>query len=101
MFTQAGLEWLAERLLAGAEGATIVVRGLDDQEATTPVTSTERIDTAVHFRGVFGENEANFEWTSRALVIGGEEIDLDVEDMGRKVQGAIWNVEVVLSLIEE
>ncbi len=47
----------------------------------------------------FGEFDANFEWQRRELVTGeGVVIDATAEDFGRKVLGAVWDVEIDMTL---
>lgn len=47
----------------------------------------------------FGENEAAFEWQERGVVTNqGVLIDRAVSDQGRKVMGAVWQLEARLTL---
>lgn len=53
----------------------------------------------VTFRGTFGEDQAVFDWQERGVVTSaGVLIDRAVRDQGRKVLGAIWQVEARLRL---
>lgn len=53
----------------------------------------------VTFRGTFGEDAAVFDWQERGVVTSaGVLIDRAVRDQGRKVLGAIWQVEARLRL---
>lgn len=51
------------------------------------------------FRATFGEDQAVFDWQERGIVTAqGVLLDRSVSDQGRKVLGAIWQVEVGLEL---
>lgn len=44
----------------------------------------------------FSEREANFEWTTRRVVMGAAVIDEEAVDQGRKALGAVWVLEVAI-----
>jgi hypothetical protein len=51
------------------------------------------------FRATFGEDQAVFDWQERGIVTAqGVLIDRSVSDQGRKVLGAIWQLEIGLEL---
>jgi hypothetical protein len=64
------------------------------------VEGDEGLDAVqVTFRGTFGEDQAAFDWQERGVVTAaGVLIDRAVRDQGRKVLGAIWQVEARLRL---
>lgn len=125
-FTQAGLEWMWNEMLGNlrqADGTLndhlgsarlLVGNGSEptafsdtrlsgDQTAQvdsqTPVVERdgESETIAAVFRGVFGENEAIFDWQERGVVTAqGVLIDRAVRDQGRKVLGAVWELEARL-----
>lgn len=72
-------------------------------QAAVDVASLDVIPEAggaiLRVRAIFGEDVANFDWLRREVVTrDGVVIDLDIEDRGRKVLGAIWDVEVDINV---
>lgn len=87
-------EWASQNL-AGAE----VVVSDGDQEARAPLTQAPSVDGAtVLLRAEFAEEQANFDWTERQIVLGDRVLDSVSGDFGRKSAGAIWAVEVPIEL---
>lgn len=84
--------------LAGSETAQA------DLDAGFPTLERVVVDDVpsgmqVIFRGTFGEDAAAFDWQERGVVTAaGVLIDRAVRDQGRKVLGAIWQVEARLRL---
>jgi hypothetical protein len=78
--------------------AVVVVRN-DTQEARA-FTQGPPVVTGgvVTLTAVFRENEANFDWQERQVVLGEEILDSERGDFGRKSEGAIWTVEVPIEL---
>lgn len=97
MFTERGLAHLSASLAADLESAQVVVTD-GENRASAPVTSVEVDGAEVTVTAVFGEDEANFSWTERDLVIGEEVIDRETADFGRKSVGATWTIEAVVDL---
>jgi hypothetical protein len=51
------------------------------------------------FRATFGEDKAVFDWRERGIVTAqGVLLDRSVSDQGRKVLGAVWQLEIGLEL---
>ncbi len=94
MFTSDGLNWLAvivEERLAGAQ----LQVGNGETAVAVPIESIEVAeDGTVKLVGTFGEEQANFDWRSRSILLAdGTEIDRVEEDQGRKAQGSVWTLE--------
>jgi hypothetical protein len=63
------------------------------------VTPDERRGVQLVLRATFGEQDAAFDWQERGVVSAqGVLIDRTVADQGRKVLGAIWQLEAALIL---
>ena len=84
---------LAERL---RDGQLVVSDGTTTASAPVEVT----IDGAVVIvTGVFDERAANFHWQRReVLAADGTVVDALDEDLGEKMFGAIWTLEVPLEV---
>lgn len=90
------------RMVAGMtdDQITTVRVSNDTDEATVAVTALEitRGDV-LRAHASFREQDANFDWQRRELVTrDGVVIDRQVEDFGRKVLGAVWDVEIDMTL---
>jgi hypothetical protein len=105
MLTPEGAKWMAdfivERLLAGAW--IVVSDGAGESAVATisgaRVEQEEDGDCRVVAVAVFGESEANFEWSKRSIKLAdGTVIDADETDAGRKVAGAEWTYEVTIDV---
>lgn len=55
-------------------------------------------DGVVTLTATFGEEVANFEWREQGVVVGGQLVDQQSIDGGRKILGASWTVEYALTL---
>lgn len=54
----------------------------------------------LHLRATFGEDKAAFDWKERGIVTAqGVLLDRSVMDQGRKVLGAVWQLEAALDLL--
>jgi hypothetical protein len=100
MFTPEGWEWMA-KLVADqvGNGGWIVIAG-GGKSSAAPVKQVEVTDqgdgayrlTAV---AVFAEGDANFEWEKRLVKLpDGTVIDALEADLGRKAEGAEWEIAV-------
>lgn len=59
----------------------------------------EALAFRIVFRSTFGEDKAAFDWMERGVVTAqGVLLDRAVMDQGRKVLGAVWQLEAVLDL---
>ena len=95
MITADGARWLLALVAAAVTNASIVVR--DGSGASASANATARVDGGeLVLTAVFGEDEANFSWRERALLVGGVEVDVERRDEGRKAPGQVWTVETVL-----
>jgi hypothetical protein len=64
-----------------------------------PYDDGERVGVQLLLRATFGEQDAAFDWQERGVVSAqGVLIDRTVADQGRKVLGAIWQLEAALIL---
>lgn len=97
MITEAGARWLLALVAAAVGNAQIVVRDGSGASATENATASV-VDGDLVLTAVFGEDEANFSWRERVLMVGGNEVDVERRDEGRKAPGAVWTVETVLSM---
>jgi len=56
----------------------------------------------VRFRATFGPNEANFDWREWTVANGDSDaavnLNRKVQDMGRKIPGTTWAMEVQLKI---
>lgn len=93
------------RVAAGQSSDPITtVRASSANDVTSvPVQGMEVIPQAggavLRVRAVFGEQEANFDWLRREVVTrDGVVIDLNLQDGGRKVLGAVWDIAVDINL---
>jgi hypothetical protein len=98
MLTPDGRSVLAGWVAAQLVGAELVISD-GTTEARAPLSEPPLLDgPVVTLRAVFGEQEANFEWRQRGVVAGGELVDVDEGDFGRKAAGAVWTLEVPIEL---
>lgn len=96
--TPEGAAAFAEWASTPLADATIVVRNAT-QEATAQLAGPPVIQGGVvTLRAEFAEQEANFDWQQRDVVLGDRVIDSQRGDFGRKSEGAIWTVEVPIEL---
>jgi uncharacterized membrane protein len=86
-------QWIADRL----DGAELVVT--DGQTSASAGALVSADQGVVTLSASFGEHEANFEWRRRAVVHRDLELDVDDVDLGRKVAGAVWLLEVPISVV--
>lgn len=89
----------ADERLAGSETAQA---SPDEGFPTFERFATDEVPDAVDavFRATFGEQEAAFDWQERGVVTAqGVLIDRAVADQGRKVLGAVWQLEARLRLV--
>jgi hypothetical protein len=90
-------EWLAGRI---QEGAWVVVADSQGQSAVATVSKVETKPiegggTRLTCSAAFPAADANFEWTKRSIKLADNTvIDREVEDLGRKVEGSEWEIEV-------
>jgi hypothetical protein len=96
MMTPEGARWILA-LMAGALSNVSVV--VSDGESSATSAGQVRVENdQVIVSATFGESEANFTWRSTAIRVGGVDIDVATEDMGRKAPGAVWTAETVFEL---
>jgi hypothetical protein len=100
VFTADGLGWLGGLVAPLLSDAVMVVSD-GDQRAEQPVSRAELDGPEITVSATFGEQDANFEWKVREVVLGGVVLDRDEADGGRKVSGAIWEARTVISLAGE
>lgn len=94
MLTPDGLAWVSRLLESGFEGATLVVTNGAGAKAVQSVTEVAVEEGGVVLRATFDEEEANFEWATRSIVLAdGTEIDRIEADQGRKAVGQVWVLE--------
>ena len=117
-FTNIGIEWMWMRMAGlvpdDLSQAQIVVGdgragvlATDDKLYGENQSSTGLNDgfplvvgVRIQFRATFGEREAIHEWHERGIVVpSGILVDRAVGDQGRKVLGAVWDVEAELELL--
>jgi hypothetical protein len=91
--TDQGRAKVAALIVDWLQGGTIVVT---DGEATASAPAQLLVDgTTVIATAVFDEQAANFHWRRRELhASDGVVLDALDEDLGEKVTGAIWTLEV-------
>lgn len=79
-------------------GARLVVRN-GTQEASAELDGPPTVAGAtIAMRATFGDQQANFEWSSRDIVSAqGVVIDHEEQDFGRK-QGGEWTLEAAIDL---
>lgn len=53
------------------------------------------------YEATFGQDQANFHWVRRAIVVDDKVIDSTDEDMGVKVTGSAWTVKSFISLVPD
>lgn len=98
MLTPDGLAWVARLLESNFAGANIVVSD-GTNKAVNPVTEVAIEEGGVVLRTTFGEDEANFEWATRSIILpDGTEVDRIEEDQGRKAVGQVWGLEARIDL---
>lgn len=79
-------------------GASIVVSD-GVLRARQPVIDISVTEGTLTLTAVFGEQDANFEWTTaEVLSANGVVVDLELADNGRKAAGAVWTYETALQL---
>ena len=102
MFTPEGYKWLADWIAEEAQGGWIVVSdgaGQSEVASITEIEVTEGESPTVICRATFTGDRANFEWAKRAVKLtDGTVIDVNEDDAGRKVEGAVWDVEVEIEV---
>lgn len=87
-------EWARTPL---AEAAIVVRNGTQEAHAALTGPPVLENDT-VTLTAVFTEDEANFDWHQRDVVLNDVVIDSARGDFGRKSEGAIWTVVVPIEL---
>lgn len=98
MLTDNGATAVAQALVDVLEGGTIRV-GNATETASAAITELVADGDTVTARAAFTELEANFDWTFREVLdSGGIVIDHDPRDFGRKVLGAVWEVDVPITV---
>jgi hypothetical protein len=91
--------WLAVQLAERIRAGRLVVSDGSTSASTTAEVAVEGATVIV--TGVFDEREANFHWRRRELFAGdGTLVDGLDEDLGEKLLGAIWTLEVPLEVVE-
>lgn len=116
-FTTVGMTWMWRRMVGMvpdtlAEAEIVVGDGLSGFVGTEEALTGENQDRAgltvppeivgsrIVLRSTFTERQANFDWMERGIVVpSGVLIDRSVADQGRKVFGAVWDVEAELELV--
>jgi hypothetical protein len=84
--------WLAPQFA----NAVLVVSDGEQRASAPAVVSTS--EAVVLLSATFGEFDANFDWSRRAVELDGVEVDVEESDMGRKPLGAVWSLEVPISV---
>lgn len=100
MFTPEGWEWLAKWVSEQlGNGGWIVVAG-DGKSGAAPAREVAVADNGdgsyrLTCVATFTEDDANFTWEKRLVKLpDGTVIDRVEEDLGRKAQGAEWDIAV-------
>jgi len=101
MLTPEGWEWIAD-WVAGevANGGFIIVADLEGHSGAAPVRSAtvEKQENGAYrltATAVFAEADSNFTWNKRKIKLAdGTEIEAEEEDLGRKAEGAEWEIAV-------
>jgi hypothetical protein len=94
-----GVQRLAELVREDLEGGTIMVGDGDGKTASAPIEMAFVDDGLVRVSATFGESDAVFEWRERAVLTkDGIVFDVETEDGGRKILGAVWDVEVEIEI---
>lgn len=96
MLTSEGAKLLAPAVAQALAGAELVVAG-HGQEASKPVETIAVDGTEVVLTATFGDDEANFDWLIRRVRVGGELVDEEEVDLGRKASGE-WTLEAAIEL---
>lgn len=99
MFTPEGWEWLANWVAGEVRNGALLVVSDGAQSASAPIATVEVTQDQDSYvltaTASFAEGEANFEWKDRSIKLGdGTVIDSLREDLGRKAQGAEWDLTV-------
>jgi hypothetical protein len=98
VLTPSGATAVADFLAVRLDGGSIRV-GNDSDTASVPIQTAVTDGDTVTVRGVFPELEANFDWRYREVLDSdGTVIDRDDTDFGRKVLGAVWAVDVPITV---
>lgn len=84
--------WLAPQFA----GAQLVVSDGEQRASAPAVVSTN--EAVILLSATFGEFDANFDWRRRVVELDGVEVDVDELDMGRKPIGAVWSLEVPITV---
>lgn len=89
----------ASDLATRLQGCQVTVEQDPDTRTTVPANSVTRDGATVTVTAEFGEGEANFEWrVRRVLHADGWVIDELTADMGRKVEGQVWDLEAQIEV---
>lgn len=84
---QAVATWLADATLQITDGSA---------SANAVLLEAPRVEgTEVVLVAEFPEDMANFEWKVRRVVVGGQVVDEETVDLGRKAQG-VWTLEAII-----
>jgi hypothetical protein len=91
--------WLAAQLAERIRGGQLLVSDGSSSASTDAEVAAEGATVIV--TGVFDEREANFHWRRREVrASDGSLVDALEQDLGEKLLGAIWTLEVPLEVIE-
>lgn len=98
MLTSDGAAIVALLLAEQLSGGSIRV-GDGEQTATAAILDIDAEGDTVTVQATFPELEANFDWRFREVVTSDDVvIDRDDSDLGRKVLGAVWAVDVPITV---
>jgi len=107
MLTTLGRSFFVAQLAESLRDAQLFISDGADQRAEAPLdegfpVESEETPGVLIFQATFGEDEANFDWYRRGIVLGpggpDSEIDADEGDDGRKAPGSIWTLRVLLNV---
>lgn len=103
MLTPEGTQWLLEKAMGmhpEARIATVEVAGAQLPVQTFDVIPSPDGRPMLRLTTVAEETAAVGEWTDRrVLTSDGVLLDEEADDLGRKILGAIWDVEVHIHLL--
>lgn len=101
MLTEGGRDFLRRSIGGALRGAELFVSD-GSQRAVAPLDDgfpqLASEGGGVVLQATFSGDAANFDWRERGVLVDGEIIDTATEDGGRKADGAIWTLRIVLDV---
>lgn len=95
--TPEGLRRMAELVLG--QIAALEVSDGAEQSARSVTIEAELTDEGLRLVSEFDSGFANFDWRERRVILtDGTAFDVEAEDLGRKAEGSVWTLEIVVVL---